>query len=166
MDEEEFISKTRRKKLAHDQQALGAALVKLPKEQLARISMPDGLRSAIQDAQRFTKHEAIRRQLQYIGKIMREMDTTPIAEQLSALTTPSRRQTALFHVAERWREEMLADSTAIERFAEEFPTVDLEALRNLVAAAAVERKSSKAPKRYRELFHAINQLVQERKTEE
>src|SRR6185312_415015 len=102
MDEDDFISKTRRKKQMHELQDVGAQLVALSAEQLARIEMPDTLREAIEDARRFTRHEARRRQIQYIGRIMRDIDAAPIVDQLTALTAPCRRQTALFHVAERW----------------------------------------------------------------
>jgi ribosome-associated protein len=103
MEEDDFISKTRRKKQMSDLQDVGAELVALSAEQLARIEMPDNLREAVVEARRFTKHEARRRQIQYIGRIMRDIDAGPIVEQLAALKAPSKRQTALFHVAERWR---------------------------------------------------------------
>ncbi len=109
MEEDDLISKTRRKKQMAELQSVGAALVELSPEQLARIDMPESLRDAIEDARRFTRHEARRRQLQYIGRIMRDIDAGPVVEQLAAVTAPSKRQTALFHVAERWRQELLAD---------------------------------------------------------
>ncbi len=167
MDEgDDFISKTRRKKQAHDVQALGVSLAKLSREQFGRIAMPEELREALVEARRFTRHEAIRRQMQYVGKMMRDMDVGPIAEQLAALHAPSKRQTALFHVAERWRDEMLADPGAVVRFAAEFPGADAEALRTLAAAALAERQAKRPPKRFRELFHAINALVQARPKEQ
>lgn len=158
--DEEFISKTQRKKQAHDLQALGVALSKLPSEQFARIQMPEALREAIQEARRFTRHEAIRRQMQYVGRMMREMDCTPILEQLTALTAPSKKQTALFHRAEKWREEILSNPLAIDEFLQEFPAAEAEKLRAQVLLAADERKTSKTPKQYRILFHMINALVQ------
>ena len=119
------------------------------------------LREAVRECKRFTKHEAIRRQMQYIGRIMRDVDAGPIAAQLSALATPSRRQAALFHAAERWRQEMLADSSAIDAFLGEYPEADPHALRRLVAAAHEERSSGRAPRQYRELFHWLNALIQD-----
>src|SRR5437763_1816474 len=102
MEEDDFISKTRRKQQMRELQDLVAALVKLSKEQLGRIDMPENLRDAIEDCRRFTKHEAIRRQMQYIGRVMRDIDAAPIAAQLAQIEAPSKRQTALFHVAEKW----------------------------------------------------------------
>lgn len=159
--DEEFISKTRRKKQAHDLQALGVALMKLPAEHFARIRMPDDLREAIAEARRFTRHEAIRRQMQYVGKMMRDMDCTPILEQFTALTAPSKKQTALFHRAEKWREEILTNPLAIDQFLAEFPETDADELRKQVTLATEERKTTgNKPKHYRALFHTINAVVQ------
>jgi ribosome-associated protein len=113
------------------------------------------------EAKRFTKHEAIRRQMQYIGRMMRGMDVAGISQQLAALHAPSNRQTALFHLAEKWRTDLLADPGALERFVAEFPLADLQGLRALVEAAAKERRTSNPPKRFRELFHAINAVLQQ-----
>ncbi len=164
MEDDDFISKTRRKKAMTALQDLGAELVKLSPEQLARIDMPEELREAVQDAQRFTKHEARRRQMQYIGRIMRDMEeaSARVAEQLAALHAPSKRQTALFHVAEQWRDALLAEPDAAERFEREFPGIDGARLRGLVADAHADRHSGRSPKHARELFHFVNRVVQER----
>ena len=161
MKDDDLISKTRRKKEMHDRQAVGAALTKLSAEQLARIELPAELRDAILEAKRFTRHEALRRQLQYIGRIMRDLDVGPIAAQLSAMHAPTHRQTALFHVAERWRDDFIADPGTITRFAQEFPRANITGLGELAKAAAAERAAEKPPKRYRELFHVINAIVQD-----
>src|ERR1700674_6053709 len=101
MEDDDFISRPRRKRQMTELQVAGAALVKLSREQLERLDIPEPLREAVLECKRFTKHEAIRRQMQFIGRIMRELDTAPIAEQLAAIHAPSRRQSALFHLAER-----------------------------------------------------------------
>jgi len=160
MDEpDEFISKTRRKKESRQLQDVGAALVELSREQLARIDMPDSLREAVTACQGITKHEARRRQMQYIGKIMRNVDAAPIAEQLAALEAPSKRQTALFHVAEKWRDDLMADPHAMARFEREFPHANSHRVRQLMEAAREERAAKRAPKHLRELFHAVNAAV-------
>lgn len=161
MQDDEFISKTQRKRQMHDLQAVGAALTKLSNEQLARLTLPENLREAVQAARRFNKHEAIRRQLQYIGKLMRDIDVGPIAEQLAALQSPTKRDTALFHRAEQWRTDILAGKEGIARFVKEFPDADGHKLQALVEATKAERAASKAPKHFRELFHAINTILQD-----
>jgi ribosome-associated protein len=161
MDEGDFISKTQRKRQSTDLQVLGAALVKLSPEQLARLGLPETLLEAVLDCKRFNKHEAIRRQMQYIGKIMRDIDAAPIAAALAGVQAPSKQQTALHHLAEKWRAELLADAGAFERFSREFPYVDGPKLRSLIEDVHAEQKASRAPKHFRELFHVLSAIVQD-----
>jgi ribosome-associated protein len=161
MEDDDFISKTRRKRQMRELQDVGAALVKLSNEQLGRLDLPETLREAVLACKGFTKHEAIRRQMQYIGRIMREHDAGPIAAQLAAIEAPSKRQSALFHVAERWRQDLMTDPECVARFVLEFPEADPRRLRELVTAAQEEQRTAKPPKRFRELFHVLNALIQD-----
>jgi len=161
MEDDDFISKTRRKREAKGLQDVGAALVKLSREQLARIDMPENLREAVEACRKITKHEAKRRQHQYIGKIMRAIDAGPIAAQIAELEAPSRRQTAVFHVAERWRTDFMDDPQAVARFVQEYPQADPDRLRKLADEAREEKRKAKPPHSYRELFHALNALLQD-----
>ena len=161
MEENDFTSKTRRKRQMQQLQDAGVALVKLSREQLARLELPEPLLEAVLDCKRYTKHEAIRRQMQYIGRLMRDLDAGPIVERLAAIEAPTRRQTALFHVAERWRQELMRDPEAIARFVAEFPQADAQRLRELVASAREEKRAAKPPKHFRELFHLLNALLQD-----
>jgi ribosome-associated protein len=161
MEDDDFISKTRRKRESHELQDVGAALVGLSADQLARMELPERLLDAVRACQGITKHEARRRQMQYIGKIMRDIDPAPIVEHLASLKAPSRKQTALFHVAEKWRDDLIADPNAIARFEREFPHADNHKLRALIEAARAERNARRAPKHFRELFHAVNAAVLE-----
>lgn len=161
MEDDEFISKTRRKRQMTELQIVGKALVKLSPEQIARMDLPELLRDAVLACKKFTKHEAVRRQMQYIGRLMRDVDAGPILEKLNAIESPSRQQTALLHLAEQWRDDMLRDPLAVDRFAREFPHADAHRLRVLVSAAGEERKAKRAPRHFRELFHAINGAIQE-----
>jgi ribosome-associated protein len=160
MEEDDFISKSQRKRDMTALQDLGAALVKLAPDQLARIEMPESLRDAVTACRKFTKHEARRRQMQYIGRIMRDLDAGPIAQQLAAMHAPSHAQTALFHRAEEWRDDMLADDEAITRFVQEFPDADPRQLRVMAEKARAERAAERPPKHYREMFHAVNGILQ------
>ena len=161
MEEDDFISKTRRKKQMSELQDVGAQLVGLTAEQLARFDLPETLRDAVEAARGITRHEARRRQIQYIGRLMRDVDAGPIAEQLAALKAPSKRQTALFHVAEQWRQEMLADPESIARFVREFPEADPQRIRALVEDAREEKRAARPPKQFRELFHVLTAIVQD-----
>ena len=161
MEEEDFISKTQRKRIAAEQQDVGAALVKLPHEQLMRMGLPESLLEAILECKRLTTHEALRRQKQHIGKIMRNIDAAPIAAQLAAINAPSQKDTALFHLAEKWRQDMLDDAERIDWFVAEFPRANARLLRSLVEQAKEERAADKPPRKFRELFHVLNTIVNE-----
>ncbi len=92
---------------------------------------------------------------------MRNIDAEPILAQLEALEAPSKRQTALFHLAERWRTDLLADPGSIARFVQEYPGADPHRLRQLVTAVQEEKSDAKSPKHFRELFHVLNAIVQD-----
>jgi ribosome-associated protein len=162
-DESDFskVSKTRRKQQMHELQSVGKMLVKLSPEKLARIHLPEALREAVADAQRMTKHEAVRRQMQYIGRLMRDVDAEPIVEQLNALEAPSRKQTAIFHVAERWRLALIDDPAAVSGFVKEFPEADADRLKALALDAAEEKRTGRPPRQFRELFHVLNAILQD-----
>lgn len=151
-------SKTRRKQDSHDLQALGEALAGLPEGRLAGLPMPDNLRDAIL-AHRHTKtHEGRRRQMQYIGKLMRQADPAPLREAVAAMQLGQARDALALHQAEHWRAALVAEDQALERWASEHPGSDLQQLRSLVraarkdAAAAPEQRNGRA---YRELFRFI-----------
>jgi ribosome-associated protein len=161
MDEDDLISKTQRKRRMHDLQDVGAALVELSEAELARLDLPERLHDAVLACKGIKKHEARRRQMQFIGKLMRDIDSEPIAERLRALAAPTQRDTALLHLAEKWRTDLLDAPDAMARFTREFPGADAVRLANLVKGAKEERAASRPPKCFRELFHAVNALIQE-----
>jgi ribosome-associated protein len=161
MEDDDFISKTRRKRQMKDLQDVGADLVKLSPEVLARLDLPEQLRDAVEACRTVTKHEARRRQIQYIGRIMRDIDAGPIAEQLARLEAPTKRHTALFHLAEKWRKELMEDADTVARFVKEFPGTDPNKLRSLIESAHAELDGDRPPKKYRELFHVVNAIVQD-----
>ena len=161
MEPDDFISKTQRKKQMTELQDVGAELVRLSPDQVARLDLPESLRDAVLDCQGITKHEARRRQMQYIGRLMRNIDAAPIVEKLASLSAPSKKDTALFHVAEKWRDEMMADVRAVERFAREFPHADSHKIAAVGEAARAERAAKRAPKHFRELFHLLNTAIRQ-----
>ena len=156
--EQERPSKSQRKRDMHDLQDLGSALVELSAERLARIDMPDLLRSAVQEAQRITRHEARRRQMQYIGRLMRDTDAAPIREALDALNGASAAENARLHKLERLRERLLEDEAVLAEIATEFPGADLQRLRALRRNTLKERELVKPPRSFRELFRALREL--------
>ena len=159
-DSVDKISKTKRKQQMLELQDLGEELVALSKDALKKTPMSDELREAIKEYQRIPTHGAHRRQMQYIGKIMRNEDTAPIIEKLKQLKGSSTAATALLHRIERYRTEMIANDAAITQFLADFPAVDAQPLRALVRNARKEAEQVKPPKAYRELFQLIKTALE------
>jgi ribosome-associated protein len=162
MEDDDFISKTRRKQEMHALQELGEALVGLKEDRLGELDLPDSLLSALRDAQHISKHGALRRQLQYIGRLMRDVDAEPIRDKLHGWHGQGKESVALQHLVERWRDRLIADDADFTRFAGEFPTADLQHFRALARAARDERAKQLPPRRYRQLFRDLHALVESR----
>ena len=142
----------------HELQALGAALVDLPESQLATLQIGDELREAVLEAKRIGSHEARRRQLQYIGRLMREVDPAPIRAQLDALVGHSAQEAARHRRLEALREKLLADDAALTDYVATHAGADLQALRTLIRNARREQKEGRPPRAYRELFRLLKSL--------
>jgi len=153
-------SKTQLKKASHDLQDLGEAVVSLPDDRLAGLAIDESLLSAIQEYKRTRSHEGRRRQMQYIGKLMRRTDPQPLREAVAAMQLGRAKDSLALHEAERWRAELIASDDALTRWSAQHPEGDLQQLRSLIraarkdAAALPEQRSGKA---YRELFKFIRQ---------
>jgi len=153
--EPDFVSKTRRKEAMLELQGLGAALVALPATQLGAMNLPEPLADAVYEAQRITSHEAKRRQLQLIGRLMRELDPAPLREQLAAVRGESAAVRAAHQRLEQWRDRLLADDAALTGFAREHPGADVQAIRTAVRNARREQTAGAAPRAFRELFRLL-----------
>lgn len=152
-------SKTKRKKDMHALQEIGERLVELDAKKLAEFDLPEILSDAILQARTINKHGARRRQLQYIGRLMREIDAQPIQQKLDAWQQTSVHQTARLHLLERWRERLLNDEHALTEFAATYPNTDLQRLRLLIRNAHKEKAAEKPPKSFRLLFQELQQVV-------
>lgn len=156
--DENAPSRTQRKKESTARQTLGVELADLPRDVLARISLPPGLFDAIVEAQRITDHEGKRRQMQYVGRLMRELDDEAVArvraEHAHALA-PSREEARRLQSLERWRAALLDDETAIAGWIETHPATDVQSLRALIRQARKERAEQKPPHAFRALFQRL-----------
>jgi len=139
-------------------QDLGAELVELSRERLAKIDMPERLRDAILEAQRITKHEARRRQMQYIGKIMREIDPAPLREAMDEVKGVSAAANARQHRLEKLRTQLMEDEATFGDVARAYPAADIQHLRQLRRNALKEAEQGKPPRAFRELFRQLREL--------
>lgn len=130
----EDISKTRRKKHSTELQKIGEELLSLNKRQLELIEVAEPLLGALREYQRIPpRHEARRRQLQYIGKLMRASDHESIRAALEKLRTPDRQEVRRSQEIERWGERLLSGSADdIEAFVEAWPMAERQPLRALM----------------------------------
>lgn len=171
-DDDNSPSKTQLKKQMQDLQVLGKELMELPDNRLTALQLPENLFDAIRNLRSITAHEGRRRQLQYVGKLMRRIDPAPLREAVASYRLPGAKETLALHEAERWRDRLLSNDTALTQWFDAYPGGDVQALRTLIRNArkeaalaasapstvggAAERKS----RSYRELFQIVRQTLQ------
>lgn len=161
-------SKTALKAQAHELQTLGRKLSELPNDQLANMPMDDSLREALHTLRHTRSHEGRRRQLQLVGKLMRQVDADPLREAVAALQLGPAREALQLHRAEYWRDALVADEGALTRFVTEYPGVEVQSLRQLVRRARSESAADPgapgaAPRRgpaWRALFKFIRPVIE------
>ncbi len=140
-------------------QALGEKLVGLAADQIMKIDMPMELRDALLFAKTINKGEARRRQLQYIGVLMREADPEPIQKALDTISRGLLLDAKRFEELERWRDELVEGSEGIfEEILDRFPGADRQTLRRLALSARKEQEVNKPPKASRALFRFLRAL--------
>lgn len=163
-DEEEeiiWVSKSEIKRDAEHLKKLGENLINLTPANLAKIPLDDTLREAISLAQRL-RLEARRRQIQYIGKLLRNRDPEPIQEALDKVENRHNQQLALLQKLEQTRDQLLEQGdTALAPLLAEYPHLDRQHLRNLIRAAQKEKQANKLAKNYREIFQYLKQMIAE-----
>jgi len=160
VDADERPSKTQRKKDSHELQDLGQALVELPPSRVKDLAIPETLRDAVHEYRRTRTHEGRRRQMQYIGKLMRGTDTEPIRQAVLDMQLGRAKDSLALHEAERWRAELVASDDSVTAFLQEHAQADAQQLRSLIrsarkdAALQPEQRSGRA---FRDLFQFIKQ---------
>ena len=152
-------SKTRRKHEMHALQDLGEQLVSLDPARLRTLDLPERLHDAVLLARTITRHEARRRQMQYIGRLMRDVDPAPLATALKRWSEGPAEEKARFAALERWRTRLLDDATGLADFVAEHPSADRAELADLVHAARAERTTGGPPHGQRALFRAIRKAA-------
>lgn len=152
-------SKTRLKAEADAQQALGVRLTELPKDKLLKLNLPEDLVTAVLETKKITANGAIRRHRQYLGRLMREIDTAPITEQLARWDGKHTAENAYFHGLERWRDRLINDANALSEFMALHPATDSQQLRTLIRNAQKEHAANKPPKSSREIFKLLREIT-------
>ncbi|MCW8955858.1 MAG: DUF615 domain-containing protein [Gammaproteobacteria bacterium] len=160
-ENDEWVSKTQRKQECDQLQSLGEALITLSNEELDKFNLPESLYNAIQDARKIRQHGALKRQRQYIGKLMRDADTENIASRLEQIRHKHDLNNAHFKRIEQWRDKILhAGDEAINELMTEFPQADRQYLRQLQRNSIKETKQNKPPVAARQIFKYLRELAE------
>ncbi|OCG15469.1 hypothetical protein A9G09_04385 [Gilliamella sp. wkB292] len=155
-DEIIYVSKSEIKRDAEELKKLGIELVNLSKNELAKIPLDEDLLYAIELAQKIKK-EGYRRQIQYIGKLLRNRDIEPITLALDKLKNRHNQQVAMFHKLEMLRDELIETGDA-EMIMDLYPNADRQQLRTFARMAKKELASNKPPKTARQIFQYLKEL--------
>jgi ribosome-associated protein len=159
-EQKEPVSKSQRKREANAAQELGRALLDLAESEWKRMSLPDELVAALTEARRLRAHGALKRQMQYIGKLMRSIDTAPVADRLDAIRNENRRAAKAHHRLEDLRDRLIDEGDkAVDALLQEHPHVDAKQLRGLVRQARVERRQGASPRTSRALFRFLRDVI-------
>lgn len=156
-----YVSKSEMKRDMLAIQALGEAVVKLSQGQFDTIPIEDEtLAEAIHTARRIKHREGLRRQMQYIGKLMRKTDISAIETAYNKLQEGRKEQARKFHQLEQWRDQLIEKGpNAIEEVMTKHPQADRQHLRQLVMQANKEAKLNKPPASARKLFRYLKELA-------
>lgn len=161
-------SRSEKKRRSHALQGLGEELTRLGAQELAALDLPPDLLEALRLHARIRDHEGRRRQMQYIGRLMRDLDPAPVRAALEAGRLRSSAATAAMHQAEQWRDRLLhAPDAELPQLLEALPGKEPEQgaktgqedLPDLVRAARAELAAQKPPHARRALFRALHRLL-------
>jgi len=139
-------------------QALGSEIADLSKDALKKVPMPEKLDDAVREARRITSHEGRRRQIQYVGRVMRDLDESEVAairDALDKMKGASSAETAKLHAIERWRDQLLKGDEALTEFIRRYPHADPQEGRTLIRNSRRESEQKKSPRYFRELFQWV-----------
>jgi ribosome-associated protein len=156
MVETEKKSRSRLKREMQTLQKLGERLVELSPDQLRQIPLEEELREAVELARKLRKHEARRRQFQYIGSWMRQVNTGPIRKALERIDSGQQTDIRSFKQTEKWRDRLLSgDDTLLRELSERFSDLDGQRIARLVQTARAEKRTGRPPKSARALFRYL-----------
>jgi len=141
---------------------LGEQLVGLDEKQLRQVTLADNIRDAVIAARKIKQHGAHKRQLLYLGKLLRQTDTSEISTYLNSLHTQSIQDARAFQQLEQWRDRLLADDQALTELLNDYPAIDRQHIRQLIRAARKEQEQGKPPSATRNLFRYLRTSIGER----
>lgn len=159
--DEEWVSKTQLKKQMNDLQQLGMELTKLSADTLKKINLSEDLLQAVLSYQKITSNSALKRQAQFIGRLMRETDTKPISDYLARLKGENSAHNAYLQRLENLRDRLISDDSSLTEIISRYPHIDSNNLRTLIRNARKEQAAGKPPKAFRAIFQVLKTEISE-----
>lgn len=152
------LSKSQRKRDALALQALADELIGLSPAQLESVPIPEDVRDAVMSARQLSRG-AYRRQVRYLGRLLRDIDVDPIRHAVDAWRSASHEDKARLKRLERWRARLMEEGDgAVAQLLEEYPGADAQQLRQLLRNAHKEHEAGRPPRSYRQLFRFLREL--------
>jgi ribosome-associated protein len=152
------ISKSQRKRDAHELLDLAKKLIAMPESRLKRMPMDDHLREEVEFARRIRAHGARKRQLMTVGKMLRNRDTDELADAINGIDQKTRKVNARFHHIEAWRDRLVeGNDQDLSELLEQSPDINVQTLRQLIRNAKKEVKLGKPPAASRKLFKLLRE---------
>lgn len=163
-DDEEYISRSEIKRQLDVLKHLGKRLTELRPDQQEKVPMDASLRAAVAETRRISSNGALKRHMQYIGKLMRHADIEAIHAALDQFDTASQAHNQKFHLLEQWRDRLLAPAetgnAALEAFILAYPETDIQQLRQLIRNTRKEIEKQQPPTQFRKLFRFLRDATE------
>ena len=152
------ISKSQRKRDAHELLDLGKKLISMPDSRLKRMPLDDDLREEVEFARSIRSNGARKRQMMTVGKMLRLRDNEELIDAVNDVATKNRKENARFHHVESWRDKLIAgDNEVLSAFLEQYSSINAQTLRQLIRNASKEAKLGKPPTTSRKLFKLLRE---------
>jgi ribosome-associated protein len=161
-DDQDSISKSQRKRELHDLKQLGVELLEFSEDALRQLALPERLFDALLTAKRISTHGARKRQLQFVGKLLKETDIEPLRAAVHERTHQQLTNTREFHQLEALRDQLLLHGDeALNEVLEVFPRADRQHLRKLTRLARQEQTQGQPKGAGKALFRHLRELQEE-----
>ena len=159
IDKEVVVSKTELKKDSKKIQAFGKKISELTVKNIETFKFSPNIYEAIIGLKNIKSNAAKKRQVQYVGKLLREIDLTHAFLIIEQLKVSSQKEIQQNHSIEKWRDELLINADSITQFFNQYPNIDRQSLRQAITNAQRERKEKKSPKYSRQLFKLLKEII-------
>ena len=156
------ISKSQRKRAMDELKKLGMELLEFSDDALRQLQLPETLLEALRTGKRITSNNARKRQMQYIGKLLKDIDATPLYAAVDARDHQHATHTREFHQIEELRDKLILEGDrALPAVLAVFPHTDRQHLRKLLRQARKEQETGQPPRAARLLFRYLRELQEQ-----